>query len=235
MEPTLVAQRSLSSSRLITPTVMSSASATSVSASSAVTPSPSLAHRRGQIPMEPKLLARAQRSLASLTPSSPASVASFPVSSAVTPSPSLARWQPLIPKESVKPAERFAEAAGTTTAECAAICCCCPCGLVNLVVLAAVKFPAGLLRQAVRRRKKRRAIVSAAKKKPRPKVGTLDDDDDFSIHGTHPLVLASGDGAWPTWSKSPELSKLEEEMWAQFYSAGFWRSPSQREEAVIKA
>ncbi|XP_017696657.1 uncharacterized protein LOC103700136 [Phoenix dactylifera] len=188
--------------------------------------------------MEPKLVA--QRSLLSYMPSTPtptssASATPFPASSSVTPSPSLARRQPLIPKEPAKPANRFAEAAGATAAECAAICCCCPCGLLNLVVLAAVKFPAGLLRQAVRRRRKRSAIVGAARKKAGPnKVGAMDDDDDFSIHGGRLLVLASGDDAWPRRSPSPELSELEKEMRALFYSAGFWRSPSQREEVVIK-
>lgn len=188
--------------------------------------------------MEPKLVA--QRSLPSYvrstpTPTSSASVTPFPASSAVTPSPSIARRQPLIPRQPAKPGDRFAEAAGATAAECAAICCCCPCGLLNLFVVAAVKFPAGLVRQAVRRRRKRRAIVGAARKKAGPKkVGAMDDDDDFSIHGGHLLVLASGEDAWPRTSPSPELSELEKEMRSLFHSAGFWRSPSQREEVVMK-
>lgn len=187
--------------------------------------------------MEAKLVA--ERSLPSYMPSTPtpmssASATPFPVSSAGTPSPSLACRQSLILKEPVKPFDRFAEAAGATAAECAAICCCCPCGLLNLVVVATVKFPAGLLRQALRRRRKRRAIVGVAMKKAGPKVGAMDDNDDFSIHGGHLLLLASEDDAWPSKSPSPELSELEKEMWALFYSAGFWRSPSQREEVVTK-
>ncbi|KAG2272253.1 hypothetical protein Bca52824_066808 [Brassica carinata] len=35
-----------------------------------------------------------------------------------------------------------AEFCGGTTASCAAVCCCCPCGLVNLLVLAIYKVPA---------------------------------------------------------------------------------------------
>lgn len=185
--------------------------------------------------MEPKLVA--QQSLPSNmpTPTSSASATPFPASFAVTPSASLGRRQPLIPKEPVKPADRFAEAAGATAAECAAIWCCCPCGLLNLVVVATVKFPAGLLRRALRRRRKRGVIIgAAARKKSRPKVGAMDDDDDFSIHGGQLVLLARGDDAWPSRSPSPELSELEKEMWALFYSAGFWRSPSQREEVVIK-
>ncbi|XP_010917914.1 uncharacterized protein [Elaeis guineensis] len=187
--------------------------------------------------MEPKLVA--QRSLPSNMPSTPtpmssASATPFPASSAVTPSLSLGRRQPLIPKEPVKPADRFAEAAGATAAECAAICCCCPCGILNLVVVATLKLPAGLLRRALSRRRKRGVSVGAARKKAGPKVGAMDDDDDFSIHGGHLLLLARGDDAWPSRSPSPELSELEKEMWALFYSAGFWRSPSQREEVVIK-
>ncbi|KAJ8565209.1 hypothetical protein K7X08_007785 [Anisodus acutangulus] len=53
---------------------------------------------------------------------------------------------------------RFAEVAGVTAAECTAVFCCCPCGLVNLLVLAVYKLPAGLCRKALRRKRRRRLM-----------------------------------------------------------------------------
>ncbi|KAL8543506.1 hypothetical protein ACS0TY_004160 [Phlomoides rotata] len=68
----------------------------------------------------------------------------------------------------------MAEVAGGTSADCAAVCCCCPCGLVNLFVLAVCcccpcglvnlfvlavyKVPAGLCRKALRRKCHRRLM-----------------------------------------------------------------------------
>ncbi|KAJ8570594.1 hypothetical protein K7X08_037566 [Anisodus acutangulus] len=51
---------------------------------------------------------------------------------------------------------RFAEVAGGTTAECTAVACCCPCGIVNLLVLAVYKVPAGLCRKALRKNRRNR-------------------------------------------------------------------------------
>ncbi|KAE8715287.1 protein MKS1-like [Hibiscus syriacus] len=48
---------------------------------------------------------------------------------------------------------QFGEVCGGTTADVAAVCCCCPCGLANLVVLAICKVPAGLYRKAQRQKR----------------------------------------------------------------------------------
>ncbi|XP_020084954.1 uncharacterized protein LOC109707836 [Ananas comosus] len=155
---------------------------------------------------------------------------------------------------------RIAEMAGETAAECAAIWCCCPCGLLNLVVLALVKLPAGLVIRALRRqrrvmRKHSRGGAAALRLLGGPKgkgrgrgstgegegegegkvEGSISDDEvavgDLRIHASAgSLLLAYASDALPAKSLSPEeVSQLEKEMWAQFYSAGFWRSLSQRE------
>ncbi|RWW01392.1 hypothetical protein GW17_00035575 [Ensete ventricosum] len=120
---------------------------------------------------------------------------------------------------------RFAEMSGETAAECAAVCCCCPCGLVNLLVVVVVKLPAGLVRKALRRirnRSRKKAAIS------RPKVGALNHND-LSIRRAALLATTGTEEAWPTKSPSEEILELEKVMWANFYGAGFWRSPSQRE------
>ena len=43
--------------------------------------------------------------------------------------------------------------AGGATADCAAVACCCPCGVLNLTVLAVNKVPAGLCRKALRKQR----------------------------------------------------------------------------------
>ncbi|KAG9445239.1 hypothetical protein H6P81_016579 [Aristolochia fimbriata] len=120
-----------------------------------------------------------------------------------------------------KKGSRFAEVAGGTAAECAAVCCCCPCGIVNLIVVAVVKLPAGLCRRAIRRnrlrkRAKKRAMLP-------PKRAPLEVEVE--------VCSLDAMGLWPP-EKSPSavVSEMEKEMWAKFYSTGFWRSSSQRDE-----
>lgn len=119
----------------------------------------------------------------------------------------------------VRKAARFAEVAGGTTAECAAVCCCCPCGLVNLLVLAVYKLPAGLCRKALRKKRRRRLM----------KKGLLvrSEDAELSIHPIGTTPLAVGDGG-NSLESDKDVVALEKEMWNKFYGAGFWRSPSQR-------
>ncbi|KAJ8466994.1 hypothetical protein OPV22_029546 [Ensete ventricosum] len=140
------------------------------------------------------------------------------------------RWQ-LIVKEKQKPklGARLAEAAGETAAECAAIVCCCPCGIANLLFTAAVKLPAGLVRRALRHKRKHGAGFGKRKAGLfRNRIGSLDDDD-FGIYSGSLLVALEAEETWPVKVASPELVALEKEMSARFYSAGFWRSPSQKE------
>ena len=112
---------------------------------------------------------------------------------------------------------RCGEVAGGTAAGCAAVCCCFPCVMVEVVVLATVRAPAALCRRAVRASRRRR---SASAGQAADIYELLVDD------GT---VAKPGDAAsvWPAVRPSEEAGELEKEVWARFYGAGFWRSPSQ--------
>lgn len=134
----------------------------------------------------------------------------------------LLRHQPTSSSLSAGRTRRFAEVAGGTAADCAAVCCCCPCGLVNLLVLAVYKVPAGICRRALRRRRRdRRKIGGVLPPPPPPRDETA---AAMAIAAQiHPLGCGgSGDG-------DKEVEALEKEMWERFYGTGFWRSPSQRE------
>ncbi|KAG8376837.1 hypothetical protein BUALT_Bualt09G0105400 [Buddleja alternifolia] len=120
---------------------------------------------------------------------------------------------------------RLGEVAGGTTAECAAVCCCCPCGLVNLLVLAVYKLPAGLCRKALRKKRRRRMIKKGLL--PQRKCGC--DDKELQIHPvTSPLSMVNA--LESSADNNLEVIELEKEMWDKFYGAGFWRSNSQRSE-----
>ncbi|KAL3535999.1 hypothetical protein ACH5RR_004460, partial [Cinchona calisaya] len=97
------------------------------------------------------------------------------------------RRQPLlISQQEIGGSKRVAEVLGGTAAECAAICCCCPCGLVNLLVLAVYKVPAGLCRKALRKKRQRRRKLMMNNKEgllPPRKCGC----DDVELVQLHPL------------------------------------------------
>ncbi|KAJ0020128.1 hypothetical protein Pint_31694 [Pistacia integerrima] len=112
--------------------------------------------------------------------------------------------------------------AGETAAECAAVWCCCPCAVMNLVVLAVYKVPAGLCRKAWSMQRRRQRI---ARRKQvgglliGPNVGSLLD------HGTQMEELLETTNT----EENVSILELEKEMWDQFHGAGFWRSPSQKD------
>ena len=141
---------------------------------------------------------------------------------ALRPSSSLvARRQPLL--EAYAPQDRLtarlAEVVGGTTAECAAVCCCCPCGLVNLLVLAVCKVPAGLCRKALRRRR----LVKMGLR-PAAAAKCTCDEKDFEIR---PVPVPAPD-LFESGPESMEVIELDKEMFARFYAGGFWRSSSVR-------
>lgn len=117
--------------------------------------------------------------------------------------------------------QRLAEVAGGTTAECAAVCCCCPCGIVRLVVLTFVWLPAGLCRKAIKKkiRKKSLKILEQSRR--------FDEDSELQLDK---LDL---EDLWPDKSPSMVVLEAEEEMWSNFYGSGFWRNPSEREQPTI--
>ncbi|XP_038721445.1 uncharacterized protein LOC120013636 [Tripterygium wilfordii] len=141
------------------------------------------------------------------------------------------RRSPLLPSHSSSSSSscsssaRIAEVAGGTTAECAAICCCCTCGLVNLLLLPIYKVPAGLCRRAFRRKRLQRMMK---KKDLLPSRHSQCGCDDTELQ-IHPFCEEE-ERFHKTTSKEEEkaVEELEKEMWARFYGAGFWRSPSQR-------
>lgn len=142
------------------------------------------------------------------------------------------RRTPLLPEKPAASRRGIGEVAGGTTAECAAVCCCCPCSVVNLLVLALYKVPAGIWRRVWARRRKRSASgrdgllqkrPSGPEGRPRPTVEELEKElkrvkGEEKIDGG-----GGGDGALGT------VDFLEEEMWDGFYTTGFWRSPTHRE------
>ncbi|XWS66545.1 hypothetical protein CRYUN_Cryun05aG0208900 [Craigia yunnanensis] len=124
---------------------------------------------------------------------------------------------------------KFGEFCGGTTADCAAICCCCPCGIVNLLVLAIYKVPAELCRRALRH-KRRRKLQKKGLLQPRKHLGHFGCDDiELQIH---PVVCLEDFFLDVEVSEEAEKAvvELEKEMRQRFYGTGFWRSPSQREE-----
>lgn len=138
---------------------------------------------------------------------------------------------------------RFAEVAGGTTAECAAVCCCCPFAFMNLLVLAVYGVPAGLFRKAMRKRRRRRLLKKGLLFQGGDVAdGDLSSHDRSSYDGGELLIhhairydvaeLLIDSPAERFMMKPMEFDsdviELENEMWDKFYGTGFWRSISQR-------
>ncbi|KAF4371048.1 hypothetical protein CsatB_028424 [Cannabis sativa] len=128
---------------------------------------------------------------------------------------------------------RIGELAGGTAAECAAVCCCFPCALMNLLVLAVYKVPAGLCRKAWAKRKKRQRLAKMGLLPQRPSgpSGLTRDELEAEIKRVKEASLEQDkiNGGGSNQGATSTVDLLEEEMWERFYGAGFWRSPSQRE------
>ncbi|WOG94586.1 hypothetical protein DCAR_0313882 [Daucus carota subsp. sativus] len=109
---------------------------------------------------------------------------------------------------------RFGEVAGGATAECAVMCCCIPVAIVNLLVLAVYKVPAGIGRKVWRRRKKERLL-----RRRREDVG-----ENFGEN------FGSGSDVSDAFGEGGGLDFGDSEMWDELYGTGFWRVPSQKGE-----
>lgn len=148
-----------------------------------------------------------------------------------SPSPSLSKRQPLLRHNSYSSSSctGFAEVAGGTTAECAAVCCCCPCGLVNFLFLTIYKVPAGLCRRALRNKRRKQLMKQGLipSRTRRCKCGC--DDTEIQIHPMSCCDKTDEDEDPEKEKAMEKMMKLEKEMWETFYGTGFWRSPSQRE------
>lgn len=146
----------------------------------------------------------------------------------ILPSPPGIRQQPLLRDKSsanrVKEKRRFAEVAGGTAAECAAICCCFPCSIMNFLILTVYKVPVGLCKKMWRKRGKRRHL--AKKNKAAAATATAGAGIEWPHNGRE---MEDREDSLPSSFLSSEDMELEKEMWERFYGAGFWRTPSQRE------
>ncbi|XP_047340021.1 uncharacterized protein LOC124943572 [Impatiens glandulifera] len=127
---------------------------------------------------------------------------------------------------------RFAEVAGGTAAECAAVCCCCPCGLVDILFLAMYRVPAGLCRKALRRKRRRWLIKRGILPHRRRRCECGCDDTELQIHPFSGEISEESSSTVTDNVMSAQSDKdvveLEKEMWEHFYSGGFWRSLSRR-------
>ncbi|KQK13951.1 uncharacterized protein LOC100823316 [Brachypodium distachyon] len=119
---------------------------------------------------------------------------------------------------------RCGEVAGGTAAGCAAVCCCFPCVMVEVVVLATVRAPAALCRRAVKARRRAGGRRTASAGQAADMYELLVDGGGLGLGAE-----AGGDAAvvWPAVKPVDEAGDMEKEVWARFYEAGFWRSPSQ--------
>ncbi|VVA97263.1 unnamed protein product [Arabis nemorensis] len=171
------------------------------------------------------------------------------------------RRQPLLQRSLSSPSPRAtcggstpAEFCGGTTASCAAVWCCCPCGLVNLLVLAIYKVPKGICRRALRNRRRKHLVKNGmlpplqtdGKTERMQRVfqnsefaihpldsNDVSDDDDDDFLDLKYIGKSAAAGLVTTEEEIDDddaaVLALEKEMWNRFYGAGFWRSPSQRE------
>ncbi|URE40332.1 hypothetical protein MUK42_06584 [Musa troglodytarum] len=140
----------------------------------------------------------------------------------MAPAPS-ARRQPVILKQPTQPRARCAELAGGTAADCLAVCCCPPLALVNLLVVASVRLPAGICRRAARARARRKERI-----RRRKEAALLDHKAGGGEERASSATTAEGDANAGGPSRE-EVAEMEN-MWTQFSNMGFWRSPSQRED-----
>ncbi|XP_010248087.1 PREDICTED: uncharacterized protein LOC104612373 [Nelumbo nucifera] len=115
---------------------------------------------------------------------------------------------------------RFSELAGETAAECMAVCCCFPCGVVDMLVLAVYRVPAGLCRKAMKKRSQQRKKGSPLSQQQVFPYGC--DEAEFEIHIVSQMELDEI-------AKTKEVIELDKEMWDRFYETGFWRSLSRLE------
>ncbi|ERM93651.1 uncharacterized protein LOC18421609 [Amborella trichopoda] len=151
--------------------------------------------------------------------------------------PDSGRRKPLKKETHTGSSFRFAEVAGATAAECAAVFCCCPCGLLNLLILAAIRLPAGLFHRALKKRRRRSRAKRACSlttperhqqvELPSPVVAEIWPEK--SLEKSEVVAPAMHEATSP--EKLGALSDMEEVemMWGKLHT-GFWRTPSDREQ-----
>ncbi|XP_020238416.1 uncharacterized protein LOC109817548 [Cajanus cajan] len=116
---------------------------------------------------------------------------------------------------------RVGEVAGNATAECAAVCCCVPCAVMDMVVLATYKVPAGLVKKALLKREKKQ-LQHRSKKNNKKNGPTVAAQDNVGPRPTLEDHLAE------EVVHQEQDSNIQDDGWAHFNGTGFWRSTSQR-------
>ncbi|KAL9674272.1 hypothetical protein QQ045_030543 [Rhodiola kirilowii] len=125
------------------------------------------------------------------------------------------------------PSARFAEVAGGTAADCAVICCCCPFAILNVVFLTLYTLPVGICRKLLRSKQRRRLLKKEVVCRRRCTCGC---EVGEVVGQIYPVGnCASLNEVEKLDHEEEEIMRLEKEMWATFYSTGFWRSPSQKD------
>ncbi|KAE9590777.1 hypothetical protein Lal_00023207 [Lupinus albus] len=138
------------------------------------------------------------------------------------------RLQQLLQTQSSK--HHVGEVVGGTAAECVAVCCCCPCGLVNFLILAVYKLPAGICRNMLKTRRRKR-LMKEGRFPPIKRGHCSCSYCDINGLKIHPMCANDASDIKTLHCVEPDndAMALEKEMWDKFYSTGFWRSSSRRE------
>ncbi|CAN4099055.1 unnamed protein product [Withania somnifera] len=126
-------------------------------------------------------------------------------------------------KKSYSTHKRMGEVAGGTVAECAMVCCCCPCTVMHFLVLAVYKVPTEIFRKIGRKKKQERLLMK--KKEGYASWKSMKNNKKFDGGDKKKKFDGEDDD-----DGVRDVADFEMEMWDQFYGAGFWRTPSYREE-----
>ncbi|KMZ57352.1 hypothetical protein ZOSMA_87G00990 [Zostera marina] len=117
--------------------------------------------------------------------------------------------------ESAGRQQNYAEITGGVAVSCAAVCC-CPFAILDFLVFAVVKLPAGLWRKARRKSKQKK------KKK------------EENVEENHTVIETTT--AMMTTTLPPLTTELEafgnmddDDIWESFANTGFWRSHSKKD------
>ncbi|GMI92281.1 hypothetical protein like AT3G11690 [Hibiscus trionum] len=143
----------------------------------------------------------------------------------LTRAPPVKRMQSLSVTEdpmTARKGNKFGKAIGVTAAECTAVCCCCPCGILELLVLALYKFPARLCQKVCRWKKRRRMKKEQDLMGPTKRRSTR---HELEVDLDRMMGRCGSDNH----DDCARVVDFENKMWDQFHETGFWRSPSQRE------
>ncbi|KAI4322502.1 hypothetical protein L6164_022191 [Bauhinia variegata] len=117
------------------------------------------------------------------------------------------------------------EVAGGATAECVAVCCCFPCAVMDMVVLAVYKVPAGLCKKAIHKSNRQRSLKNNENSSNTVLLQRARNPSDEIVKTTLEEHLSKADMP-KKGDEATEQCDMEKELHAQFNGTGFWRGPS---------